>query len=186
MDGSGHVQRDIIRQTGDIKKDREQILAYMKTRRDDVPGYIRLLKHAYQLYRRKAATRLGEIGDKRAVIPLIKAIEDEALEVQYVSVKSLGMLRDRRAVEPLIRCLTSEEKWIRRGAAHSLGQIGDLRAVDPLIPLLKDSYHDVCAHTAWALGELGDPKAIEPLTPFLEDEREDVKKAAEEAILREI
>ena len=171
MDGSGHVQRDIIRQTGDIKKDREQILAYMKTRRDDVPGYIRLLKHAYQLYRRKAATRLGEIGDKRAVIPLIKAIEDEALEVQYVSVKSLGMLGDRRAVEPLIRCLTSEEKWIRRGAA-------------PLIPLLKDSYHDVCAHTAWALGELGDPKAIEPLTPFLEDEREDVKKAAEEAIAK--
>ena len=178
------MQNQMLRQTGDIQKDREQILAYMKTRRDDVPGYIRLLKHAYQLYRRKAATRLGEIGDKRAVVPLIRALDDEFLDVQYVTVKSLGMLGDKRAVEPLIRCLTSEEKWLRRGAARALGQIGDPRAVDPLIPLLKDDYHDVCANPAWALGELGDPKAIEPLTPLLDDEREDVKKAAEEAIAK--
>jgi HEAT repeat protein len=82
-----------------------------------------------------AACALGEIGDPRAVDPLIYALQDE-----------------------------DEESDVRSGAARALGEIGDPRAVDPLVEALQDEDENVRLRAAWALGEIGDARAIEPLT----------------------
>jgi HEAT repeat protein len=64
-----------------------------------------------------AAETLGDMGDARAVEPLIKALDDPDTEVRWVAAKSLGMLGDPRAVPALIRALSSDDKWLRCGGA---------------------------------------------------------------------
>jgi len=147
---------------GNVDEELKEIYEQMKTRRSEVPDFIKLLKDGSLLERRKSADALGEIGDERGVLPLIDAMKDASINVQYVAIKSLGMLADRRAVDPLIDALRSDEKWVRLGAAHSLGQIGDKKAVEFIIPLLADPKHGVRAHAAWALGKLGDARASNP------------------------
>jgi len=154
---------------GNVDEDLKNIHDRIKTRRSDVPDYVKILKTGGLIERRKSAEALGEIGDERGVLPLIDAMKDPSTNVQYVAIKSLGIIGDRRAVDPLINALKSDEKWVRLGAAHSLGHIGDKKAVEFLIPLLSDPHHDVRAHAAWALGKIGDTKAIEPLKNLLQE-----------------
>ena len=100
---------------------------------------------------------LVKLGDERAVEPLIQSM----IRGSSSSVHALGLLKNPAAVEPLMAALKSNYSNIRIAAAKALGQIGDKRAVDPLIELLNvDNEMWACANAAWALGELGDPKAI--------------------------
>ena len=52
--------------------------------------------------RRAAAEALGQLGDKRAVEPLIAALQDDVENVRQAAAEALGQLGDERAVEPLI------------------------------------------------------------------------------------
>ncbi|MEN6610927.1 MAG: HEAT repeat domain-containing protein [Methanoregulaceae archaeon] len=139
---------------GDLDKDVKKIHDLIRTRGDDVPEYIRILKSGGLIERRKSAEALGEIGDERGVLPLIDATQDPSSDVRYVAIKALGMLGDRRAVDTLIGALKSDEKWLRLGAAHSLGHIGDAKAVESLLPLLgaREDRRRTCDHTSSATG----------------------------------
>jgi hypothetical protein len=55
-------------------------------------------KEAHKV-RQSAAEALGQLGDVRAVEPLIAALKDPELEVRKAVIKSLGQLGDVRAVE---------------------------------------------------------------------------------------
>ena len=108
---------------------------------------------------RSAATRaLGQIGDVRAVRPLLIAASEGSGEATRALVK-VG----EPAVEELIDALKGSEPNLRKIAAEALGQIGDVRAVEPLIVRLKDTDKFVCNATARVLGEIGDVRAVEPL-----------------------
>jgi len=140
--------------------------------------------------RYEAAKELGDIGDKRAVEPLIVALRDEYDRVQKEAAIALGKLGDKRAVMPLIVAMDLEEELKRgkdkrwfflRYAARSLGQIGDNRAVEALIVLLKmdkngESFISNEKHidsvAAIALGNIGDERAVEPLIASLKDDRQ--------------
>tara|TARA_B100000029_G_scaffold509771_1_gene599691 strand:+ start:634 stop:1506 length:873 start_codon:yes stop_codon:yes gene_type:complete len=102
----------------------------------------------------QAARALGNIGDKRAVEPLIKALRDWEHELTNimtpqgqafgsVAANALGNIGDKRAVEPLIKALENNDKTFgfdlyRRSAANALGWIGDKRAVEPLLKIIED------------------------------------------------
>lgn len=127
---------------------------------------------------------LGDIGDSRAVEPLIDALcqsdnerEEEAIEEALVNI-------GKPAVESIIKALKQEDIDLRWGLAKVLGNIGDSRAVEPLIEVLKDENEDeqVLREAAIALGKLGDARAVDPLTEVLKDEDADVREAAEEAL----
>ncbi len=120
--------------------------------------------------RSAAATALGQIGDIRAVEPLIAHLGDEAEFVRGPAAAALGQIGDPRAVEPLIAAL----KFVvtRNSAAAALGQIGDPRAVEPLIAALTDfrSIPDVVEMTvmvAAALREGGGANAVRAGVGFL-------------------
>jgi HEAT repeat protein len=69
---------------------------------------------------RKAATHaLGQLGDRRAVEPLINILKNK-----------------------------EEDRWLRVGAAASLGNIGDERAVSPLQGAEEDPYVQSAAQQA--------------------------------------
>jgi HEAT repeat protein len=79
-----------------------------------------------------AAKALGDIGDTRAVEPLIKELGD----INSAAAEALGKIRDERALEPLIEALVWNEyggRIDRKYVAEALGQLGDTRAIQPII-----------------------------------------------------
>lgn len=115
------------------------------------------------------AWALGEIGDARAVVPLLHALYDVEPRVQDWVTKALGELGDLRAVDPLIQALGARSPNVRRHAAAALGWLGDTRAVSALITALDDKSPDVRASAAEGLGKLKDPQAVKPLIALSRD-----------------
>lgn len=151
------------------------------------PLIVALRENSNTIVRYEAAIALGEIGDKRAVEPLIVALGDEKDKVRRVAAIALGEIGDKRAVMPLITALEEElkrakdKRWhFLRNAARLLGQIGDNRAVEVLIVLLKmnkigDEYFNgteklMNSVAAIALGNIGDERAVEPLIASIKEE----------------
>lgn len=147
------------------------------TRRETPPG-IRGLPVAME--KAQAIRGLMDLGDQRAVEPLLALLEKEDSYVRTTSIEALAKLGDLRAVEPLIRLLTTENgsnpNEVRRSAIQALGELSDLRAVEPLIATFKqeaaritsqDEYAPLPRYTVQALVELGDRRAVEPLTSYL-------------------
>ncbi len=170
----------------------------MKAKKD-VEGLIKALRHEGDFVYSYAADALGEIGDPRAVEPLIRApyaryerkralkrIGESAVEGLIKSlgygdlricedaISVLGEIRDPRAVEPLIKLLGDEEKSVRLATVKALGKIGNPRAVGPLIKVFGEGHESsmVRKATARALKEFSTEGAKEAVKEYEERERE--------------
>ena len=173
----------------------------------DVMGLIKALQYKSDLeVRINAEKALGDVGDKRAVVPLIQALKDENWRVRSEAARALGKIKGALAVETLVHALKDEDSDVRKRAAAALGNIGE-PAVEPLTQALKDEDSDVRKRTAEVLDELcwtpgddtershyliakkewgelarsGEP-AVEPLIQALEDESWEVRKSAAAAL----
>jgi HEAT repeat protein len=144
----------------------------------DVQGLIKALgyqKDPYGDMHRAAAKALGEIGDQRAVEPLIVALTDE--RVRITAIEALGAIGDPRAVESLIAALKDPAYYRREAAIKSLGQIGDPRAIEPLVAALGNN-----SPAIGVLVRLGDPRAVAPLIAALGSKDQNVRRAAAEVL----
>ncbi|MBZ0297365.1 MAG: HEAT repeat domain-containing protein [Anaerolineae bacterium] len=113
---------------------------------------------------------LGEIGDTRAIEPLIEKMKSASIfSKDNGSIPEvLGKFGDTRAVEPLIREINYGNYHRTIKVIKALGEIGDERAVEPLIhALLRSGSADIMIQAAESLGKIGDIRAIEPLTETL-------------------
>jgi HEAT repeat protein len=106
---------------------------------------------------------LGELGDPRAVEPLIAALKDEKADVNQAASGALARLGEP-ALEPLVAALEDEDGRARAAAARALGLLGDVRAIGSLLAALGDEEAHVEASAA--LARLGEP-AVEPLIAAL-------------------
>jgi HEAT repeat protein len=113
--------------------------------------------------RQCAAAALGNIGDSRAIKPLIAALSGNA-GGQAAAAEALGKIGHTRAVAPLIAALEETSASLRQSAAEALGKIADGAAVEPRSGALRDESWGVRRASAEALGEIGDVRAIGPLT----------------------
>jgi predicted Zn-dependent protease len=95
----------------------------------------------------QAAEALGNLGDLRAVEPLINALSVQHWRVRCSAAQALGRLRDPRAVDALIALVNRRniDMTSRLAAAEALGNIGDQRAVAPLLNTLRREELDVHA-----------------------------------------
>jgi HEAT repeat protein len=157
----------------------------LKAKRD-VKGLIKALSYQkdYKVSVHKwAVEALGEIGDARAVEPLIVVLKDDQFDEGRLASDALCKI-GAPAVEPLIAALKDGKSYfVFRNAAESLGCIGDTRAVEPLIAALKDTeYKYACSALVNALGKLGDARAVEPLITALKDDDEVVRWQAAKAL----
>lgn len=133
--------------------------------------------------RNEAASNLGELGDTRAVEPLIAALKDDYTIVRWSVVNALGKLGEQlkeptlstRIMGPLITVLRDYDSDVQRSAAKALGK---MRAVEPLIVALKDNNRRLRMYAADELGRLGDARAVEPLIVYLKDSNEYEGKSA--------
>src|SRR3989339_18383 len=129
------------------------------------------------------AEALGQIGDTRAVEPLITFLHHKESIIRECTASSLGNLRDSRAVASLIAALNDEQERVRWYAADSLGKIGDPVCVDSLIKLLSDTNARVRESAVTALGQIGNQQAIESLVKALQDVDKRVAEQASESLV---
>jgi len=71
---------------------------------------------------------LADIGDERAVEPLIEALKDDKWYVRRCSVRALGIIGDERAVEPLIEALKDDDESVRESVSIALKEFGEDKA----------------------------------------------------------
>jgi hypothetical protein len=78
---------------------------------------------------------LGEIGDRRAVKPLIAILQCETSHkrMRLLSAGALGKFDARDVLDPLIETLSKTKPWseMRKEIAKTLGHLGDQRAAKP-------------------------------------------------------
>jgi HEAT repeat protein len=74
--------------------------------------------------RRAAATALGKIRDARAVLPLVKALQDKDSLLRKAAVLALGQIGDKRAIKPLTAVLEDQDGSIKQAAAEALYKMG--------------------------------------------------------------
>ena len=86
---------------------------------------------------------LGEIGDSRAVVPLVKLLSDKEYLTLYWTIISLGKLKDSRATPSLINLLQGSGQELQKLAIWALGEIRDIRAIDSLKKLTESKDIDI-------------------------------------------
>jgi hypothetical protein len=93
--------------------------------------------------RYKAAGALGEIGDKRAVEPLITALGDGHEDVRWYAADSLGKIGDPKAIPALEKATTDYNAEVREHAKEALDEIKSrVEETEPKIILKsKSEYH---------------------------------------------
>jgi|GEM_PF-5179748 len=111
-----------------------------------------------------AAGALRDIGDRRAVEPLIAVMNEHFISGPVV--EALAELRDNKALVPIIQLF--ERTYHDPSLATVLGNWGDRRAVEPLIRAMSQPDSHVRFYAARALGKLGDKRAL----PVLEGARD--------------
>lgn len=137
-----------------------------------VPTLIRVMmdKKDHEGARSDAAFTLGMIGDKRAIEPLIEALQDESVRID--ALRALGMFEDERAIEPIREFLKSGDldSTERILAARALkGNNSNVAKI--LIPLAKDdSDETVRGQALRSLGTTKDEEAFQFLVKVLEDD----------------
>ena len=123
-----------------------------------------------------AAGALGEMGDPRAVEPLVRSLRNPEISFynEYRDLASKYGFRGYRFM--------SDET--RRAAVLALGKLGEA-AVEPLITVLNDrsiNWRGSREGAAEALGQIGGPRAIEPLIKVLGDPDTDLARSAGHAL----
>jgi HEAT repeat protein len=140
--------------------------------KDEIEIQIDLLQDPDWAVRREAVVTLGEMGDERCVLPLVRALHDGDWQVREAAVEALGLVGSP-AVEPLIKQLRDWD--VRKFAIRALGKMKDERVLEPLIGMLRsDEFKE---DATGALVELGSP-ALERLVEALQDKDENVRKQA--------
>lgn len=125
-----------------------------------------------------AAKKLGELGDERAIEPLLQALNDNSSEVRVNAINALLKLGNLRVVDRIIECLQDSDFFVRGTAARALGQFKDIKAVEPLIEALKvEQQSTACGAIATALGNFADARAIEPLIKILHSQGRNLRDA---------
>ena len=157
----------------------------MKAERD-VQGLTKALKDKDWSVRREAAAALGDIGDARAVEPLIQALKYEKKSPRLVTTAAWALSKiGAPTVDPLIQALEDKSKNVRLAAVWALGEIKDSRAVgpltrmvEPLVQTLESKYSSVRGAAGGTLKKIRGSKAVGPLTQALKYTDWDVRLAA--------
>jgi HEAT repeat protein len=143
----------------------------MRVKRD-AGGLIKALSYKKDLnIRVRAAAALGELGDRRALEPLVEVLQEVPPALATFSgfdqltkavVSALGQLRDPRAVTALNWVMErwnaskpySEDVYIRKATIKALAAIATPEAIASIVRALRDPDVGVCIAASEELGRL--------------------------------
>lgn len=134
----------------------------------DVDALIHIWNGPY--YNEEAAKELGELGDSKAVEPLLKGLTDKYYDKRMAVVIALGKIGDKKAIKPIINSLSYTLDYDNLTLSFRIVAIEQLinfgtPAVDPLIEALNDPYipQDMIIT---ALRRINNKKALNPLLKY--------------------
>jgi HEAT repeat protein len=123
------------------------------------------LKASWFKTRGEAVEYLGELGDKRAVEPLLNLLETESEAiVQFTIIGALGKLGDKRVVDHIIKFLHHEDIDVRWKTMETLALFSDKKGMEAVIEVLNDNDPLARSYAILYLEEFKSKEAI----PFLE------------------
>jgi HEAT repeat protein len=123
---------------------------------------------------------LGEIGDTRAIDPLIKSLQSDDRWIRRSAANALAGMNDPRIIQPLVWHLSEANEpdpEVRRSAAGALAKMYPIEALEPLALALHDSSLGVRLLAGLALGRIGQP-ATESLLKASQDSDSKVRDIA--------
>ncbi len=100
------------------------------------------LQNENSFVRMDAAGELGDIGDVRAVDPLMKALKDENRFVRIKAAEALGNIGDARALNELIMILRDDDNYVRNKTEEAILKYG-FSAIGPLAVYHEDVHSDL-------------------------------------------
>lgn len=144
---------------------------------------IAALQDESPLVRIKAARGLGQLGDQRAVQPLLSTLEVNEVPLQQAAFHALLAIieprdlasREHRAIELFVGLLRLQE--VREAATKALIAMG-APVVEKLRELLTEPSPQVRQTVVEVLGQIGDNHAVEALVSSLRDENQAVRQIA--------
>lgn len=157
-----------------------------------VPVLLQELKQS-KSHRCEAAQALGEIGDVRAVMPLVEALQDQSSLVWDAAVLALAKVgrsnpdRTNDILRVLLKTLDTKDPFRRAAAVAALGELRDPLAIRALSAALSDKDRDLRKAAVEALAKFGgdrDPEAIGALSAAINDRDRYVREAAVEALTK--
>ncbi len=121
-----------------------------------------------------AINQLGDLGDKRAVKPILsQASVDDSESVWERTMVTLGKIGGDEAIENLISILVEQENH-RVWASRALVVIGE-PALDSLFPLIGDEDENVSIAVVKIIDDIGEARSFEILSQAIEDKRPSVQ-----------
>jgi len=148
---------------------------------DTVAEQIAALKDEDWAIREEAATMLGTLRDRRAVVPLVSVLRDGDRAVRDAAIAALLAIGEP-AVTTLGVCLSDPVLTVQELASSVLATIADARVLAPLMAALKSPDWIVRMHAAKALGRIQNPDAVAPLVPLLQDSVKAVREETSTAL----
>ena len=139
---------------------------------DAHPLFLQVLRESESpMMRKSAAYGLGRLRDRRALIPLIRALQDTSPHVRTRAAEALGTLGDEEAIQHLLEIHGDQNPFVRRATIEALGRLSteshdqalEKRILSLLVERLQDRDRGVRTLAAKAIGELGRPAGVEPL-----------------------
>lgn len=119
-----------------------------------------------------AVRALGEIGNARAVKPILRTARTKPYWQESAAIVALGKLPDGGQLGYFLDRLESRRAELRRASAEALGHFGNPQAIPYLIDMLKDSDIQVRANAAAALGNFQGSGVHAALRKLVADHRE--------------
>jgi len=128
----------------------------------------------------RSAVLLGELGDQRAIEPLIELLSGAEPVVRAAAAQALGHLDAQAAIPTLIRLVNGDpELVVRTAAVRALGVTQAEDAAQELKTALKAGIESESEDlwqlrhvTAWALGAIATPEAVGGLAEVVDPNQE--------------
>lgn len=103
---------------------------------------------------------LGNIGDTKAVEPLLKALNSSDRWIRRAAANALKGMNDTRIIQPLMEHILEAKEpdpEVRKSAVEAMAILTPIEAIEPLAQALRDSSLGVRLLAGTALGRIGEP-----------------------------
>ncbi|HTB62205.1 MAG TPA: HEAT repeat domain-containing protein [Opitutales bacterium] len=126
-----------------------------------VNGYLGVLSSSAESYiKTHAIDKLGDLGDKRALKPLVGLLKHGDRDICSHATDALEKLGagEKLILDANFNALSSKDLNVRYDAVRRLVDFGDKRAIEPLLVMLEDSDERIRSFAAASLPQLGASK----------------------------
>lgn len=125
---------------------------------------------------------LGQIKDRRALVPLINQLNDANPVLIAKCIESIGLIGDKQAIEHVAIKYNHPDAKVRENVAVTLGKLADPRCLAALLYLINDPIENIQLAAIRSLGSVKDIQSIPYMIPLIKHANPNIAAAAIEVL----